>query len=76
MLSAWKQFVLLAATLGAMLLTAKMFSKSEAKAEKKGDGALEGRKLASTPGLLAQRDPVPSISIEVKSPPAEATPSM
>jgi hypothetical protein len=76
MLSAGKQFALLAATLGAMLLTAKMFSKSEDKADRKGEGAPPDRKLASMPGLLAQREPASSISIEVKSPEAEATPSM
>jgi hypothetical protein len=33
MLSGWRQFALLTATLAAMLLTAKLFSKSEAKQE-------------------------------------------
>jgi len=37
MLSAWKQILLLAATLAGMLLTAKLFSKSEGKTEQKGD---------------------------------------
>jgi hypothetical protein len=37
MLSAWQQIALLAATFAAMLLTAKVFSKSEAKVERKGD---------------------------------------
>jgi hypothetical protein len=37
MLSAWKQILLLAATLAGMLLTAKLFSKSEGKAEQKSE---------------------------------------
>src|ERR1700738_1719182 len=39
MLRAWEQIALLAATLAAMLLTAKVFSKSEAKVEPKADRA-------------------------------------
>jgi hypothetical protein len=50
MLSAWQQIALLAASLGAMLLTAKIFSKSEAKVEKKGDSA-PGPEPAGTPQL-------------------------
>jgi len=50
MLSAWQQIALLAATLGAMLLTAKIFSKSEAKVEKKGESA-PGPEPAGTPPL-------------------------
>jgi hypothetical protein len=37
MLSMWKQILLLAATLAGMLLTAKLFAKSEGKTEPKGD---------------------------------------
>src|ERR1700756_928083 len=39
MLSAWQQAALLAATLAGMLLTAKLFSKSESKVERKGESA-------------------------------------
>lgn len=49
MLSAWKQVALLAATLGAMLLTAKIFSKSEAKVERKGDDEPREQQLAEPP---------------------------
>jgi hypothetical protein len=35
MLTAWQQIALLVTTLGAMFLTAKLFSKSEAKVERK-----------------------------------------
>jgi hypothetical protein len=54
MLSAWKQILLLVATLGAMLLTAKIFSKSESKVETKNEPAGKPRfagepQLASTP---------------------------
>jgi hypothetical protein len=37
MLTAWQQIALLAATMGAMLLTAKIFSKLESRVEKKGE---------------------------------------
>ena len=37
MLSAWRQILLLATTLAGMLLTAKLFSKSEGKTEQKGE---------------------------------------
>jgi hypothetical protein len=50
MLSAWQQIALLAGTLGAMLLTAKVFSKSEAKVERKGDLA-SGQESADGPQL-------------------------
>jgi hypothetical protein len=42
MLSAWQQIALLAATLAAMLLTAKIFSKSESKVERKGESTPNG----------------------------------
>ena len=63
MLSAWKQLVLLAATLGAMLLTAKMFSKSEAKAERKGESTSEEPQMASTPGLSRQPNHPSSVAV-------------
>ncbi len=50
MLSAWQQLALLAATLGAMLLTAKIFSKSESKVERKGDST-PGGESADAPQL-------------------------
>ena len=62
MLSAWKQLVLLAATLGAMLLTAKMFSKSETKTERKGDHASEEPHLANAPGLSGQQNHASSVA--------------
>jgi hypothetical protein len=49
MLSAWQQIALLAATLAGMLLTAKVFSKSEAKVERKGDGSPGPPQLAPAP---------------------------
>jgi hypothetical protein len=56
MLSAWQQVALLAATLAGMLLTAKIFSKSEAKTERKGDPAPEAPQEASiaAPAVAAQ----------------------
>ncbi len=49
MLSAWQQVALLAATLAGMLLTAQIFSKSEAKTERRGDSsAPETPQLAPT----------------------------
>jgi len=50
MLSAWQQIALLAATFGAMLLTAKVFSKSESKVERKGD-IPPGQESADRPQL-------------------------
>jgi hypothetical protein len=46
MLSAWEQIALLAATLAAMLLTGKIFSKSESRVERKGDSAPGAPQLA------------------------------
>jgi hypothetical protein len=59
MLSAWQQVALLAATLGAMLLTAKIFSKSEAKTERKDDGAhrMPERVVAAAPPAKAEEHP-------------------
>jgi len=42
MLSGWKQFGLLTATFTAMLLTAKAFSKSEARQERQPKTAIDG----------------------------------
>jgi hypothetical protein len=58
MLSGWRQFALLAATFTAMLLTAKLFSKSEAKQERqpKPDGPLGAKPTAP---LLTQTGPAP-----------------
>jgi hypothetical protein len=50
MLSAWQQIALLAATFAAMLLTAKIFSKSESKVERKGD-IVPGQESADGPQL-------------------------
>jgi hypothetical protein len=61
MLSAWKQVVLLAATFGAMLLTAKMFSKSETKAERKDNGTPETRELPVTSTLPGEADAHPAV---------------
>ena len=60
MLNAWKQVLLLAATFGAMLLTAKMFSKSETKAERKDNGAPETRELSVTSTLPGEADAHPA----------------
>jgi hypothetical protein len=62
MLSVWEQLVLLAATLGAMLLTAKMFSKSETKTERKGDHASEEPHVANAPGLSGQQNHASSVA--------------
>jgi hypothetical protein len=53
MLSAWQQTALLAVTLAAMLLTAKLFAKSEAKVERKGPDIGGTPELATTPVLPA-----------------------
>jgi hypothetical protein len=50
MLSAWKQILLLATTLAGMLLTAKVFSKSEGKTERKGEDVSEGKLQQSAGG--------------------------
>lgn len=62
MLSAWKQVALVATTLGAMLLTAKIFSKSEEKTERKGDNGAPGAREpvaapATPPVLPAETEP-------------------
>jgi len=62
MLTAWQQVALLAATLGAMLLTAKIFSKSEAKVEKKGDSAPAEEIVNASPLATAAMLPVPAES--------------
>jgi hypothetical protein len=68
MLSAWKQVALVAATLGAMLLTAKMFSKSEEKTERKGDE-----------GARAAREPIAALTTALTTepaPPSETEPRL
>src|SRR6267154_684052 len=57
-----RPLVLLGATLGAMLLTAKMFSKSETKTERKGDHAPEEPRVASPPGLSGQQNHASSVA--------------
>jgi hypothetical protein len=56
MLSVWHQIALLAATLAAMLLTAKIFSKSESKVEGKGQNSLGTPQLATAPALPSQSE--------------------
>ena len=56
MLSAWEQIALVATTLGAMLLTAKVFSKSEAKVERKGNSSPGAPELAPASALPAQAE--------------------
>jgi hypothetical protein len=58
MLPVWQQVTLLAATLAGMLLTAKIFSKSEAKTERKGDRAPETPQVepTATAALPAQAE--------------------
>ena len=65
MLSAWEQIVLLAATLGAMLLTAKIFSKSESKVETKSELAAQPQ-LPSTPTHPGSGMESPGLSFEAK----------
>jgi hypothetical protein len=58
MLRAWEQIALLAVTLAAMLLTAKVFSKSEAKVEPKADRAPGVQQVVpvSAAALTSQRE--------------------
>jgi hypothetical protein len=56
MLSAWQQTALLVTTLAAMLLTAKLFSKSEAKVEKKGTDTDGPQQLSSRPLVPAHAE--------------------
>jgi hypothetical protein len=56
-LKAWQQIALLAGTLAAMLVTAKLFSKSEAKGEPTGDRSPEARGLV--PARAAARPEQP-----------------
>jgi hypothetical protein len=53
MLSGWKQFGLLAATFTAMLLTAKAFSKSEAKQERQPKTAIDDEARAHSSPLVS-----------------------
>jgi hypothetical protein len=71
MLSGWKQGALLATTLGAMLLTAKLFSKSEAKQErqpKPSDPSPLGREtsvigpVAPLPPITQIKDPAAAVA--------------
>ena len=62
MLTAWQQIALLATTLSAMLLTAKLFSKSEAKVEKKGDSTPPREIADVSPLATAAMLPVPAES--------------
>jgi hypothetical protein len=62
MLSAWEQVALLAATFGAMLLTAKMFSKSEEKTERKGDDGAPGIRQSVT-ALPDKAEPQPAAGL-------------
>jgi hypothetical protein len=75
MLSGWRQFALLAATFAAMLLTAKLFSKSEAKQERqpKVDGTL-GTKV-ETSAVARTEPPSASASPIVGPMPASASSS-
>jgi hypothetical protein len=62
MLSAWKQVALLATTLGAMLLTAKIFSKSEEKTERKGDDGAPGiHQPVTAPAPPGETEPQPAV---------------
>ena len=54
MLSAWQQIALLATTLAAMLVTAKFFSKAEAKVERKDTNPERSRQLDAPSGLPVQ----------------------
>ena len=58
MLSAWQQFALLATTLAAMLSTAKLFSKSEAKVE---------RKDPQSANNVPQFDAIPALPIHAQA---------
>jgi hypothetical protein len=58
MLSAWQQFALLATTLAAMLVTAKLFSKSEAKVE---------RKDPQSDNNVPQFDAIPALPIHAQA---------
>ena len=49
MLNGWRQFTLLSITLTGMLITAKIFSKSEAKSEGQGRTRISTRSIASLP---------------------------
>jgi len=74
MLSAWRQFGLLAATFTAMLLTAKLFEKSEAKHERqpKTDDPLGA---AAATGPATHSEPLPGPARSITGPmPAAATP--
>jgi hypothetical protein len=75
MLSGWRQFALLAATFTAMLLTAKLFSKSEAKQERqpKVDGTLGAK--AETSAVARTEPPSPSVSPIAGPMPASASSS-
>jgi hypothetical protein len=69
-LSGWQQLALLVTTLAAMLLTAQIFSKSEAKSEAKSDAArnANGKRLAthSQPSAASQVPTGPEIPLHVE----------
>ncbi len=72
MLSGWRQFALLAATFTAMLVTAKLFSKSEAKQERQPKTAIPSGPDAQT-NPLAQTETAPSPLPPIEGPqPASA----
>jgi hypothetical protein len=68
-LSAWGQIALLAATLSAMLLTAKIFSKSEAKVERNGESTPRAPQLApaSASGLPSPTEPPLQLQYEASA---------
>jgi hypothetical protein len=78
-LSGWGQLALLATTLAAMLLTAKVFSKSEAKSEVKSDAAGNGHGERSsapqveTAAAAPQRPMRPGIPLPAESKLAPST---
>jgi hypothetical protein len=58
MLRGWQQILLLVTTLGAMLLTAKIFSKSEAKTEQRGEGTPgDSRRPGAAPSPARASEP-------------------
>jgi hypothetical protein len=74
MLSGWRQFALLSATFAAMLLTAKLFSKSEAKQERQPKTGIPSRPGPQT-SLLAQSDTPRSRVAPIEAPTAASAPS-
>jgi hypothetical protein len=73
MLSGWQQFALLSATFTAMLVTAKLFSKSEAKQERQPKAGIPSVLNLQTNSLVQSEAAHPRVAPIERAIPASAT---